>query len=60
MDVDHLNGGEFFEQTAWCETGRQAVQAVTDGNVLVTGEEGEQNVGLEAHPSPHFHAEHIG
>jgi hypothetical protein len=51
VDVDHLNGGEFFDPTVWRETWRQAVQAKTDGDVLVAGEEGEEgeeNVGVDA------------
>jgi len=45
---DHLNGGELLEQTARGEARRQSFQAKADGNVQAVGEEGDEDVRLDA------------
>ena len=48
VHVDHLNGGEFIEQAARGQARRQSLQTMADGDVEAIGEEGDEEVGLDA------------
>jgi len=48
VHVDHLNGGEFFEQATRGQTRRQSFQTMADGDVEAVGEEGDEDVGFDA------------
>src|SRR5206468_4022081 len=37
--IDHLHGGEFFEDTSRCEAGRERVEASGERDVQTIGEE---------------------
>jgi hypothetical protein len=48
VDVDHLNGGEFLEQTARGQARRQSLQAMANGDVETIGEKGDEDVSFDA------------
>jgi hypothetical protein len=47
MNVDHLNGGKFFQCAACCESRRQRVQPARQGDLQGVGEEGDEDVRLD-------------
>ena len=47
-NVDHLNGGEFVEQTARGQAGGERFQAAAESDVQTIGEKGDEDVRLDA------------
>ena len=48
MNVDHLNGGKFFQRAACCESRRERVQPARQGDQQGVGEEGDEDVRFDA------------
>jgi hypothetical protein len=48
MNVDHLNGGEFFQCAACRESRRERVQPARQGDLQGVGEEGDEDVRFDA------------
>jgi hypothetical protein len=48
MHVDHLHGGELLQHAARRQTGRQRVQAPRKSDVQAIGQEGDEDVRLDA------------
>ena len=48
MQVDHLDGGKLFQHAAWRQSRRQRVQAPRQRDVQAIGQEGDEDVGLDA------------
>ena len=56
VNVDHLNGRSLLKHAAWCEPGRQDVQAPRERNVQAIGDEGDENV----RPAPRLDGKSAG
>ncbi len=48
VDVDHLHGLELVEDGSGGEAGRQGAQALLEGDLQAIGDEGHEDVGLDA------------
>jgi len=48
MDVDHLDGGELLERGPWSQPRRQGAQALFESDLQAVGEEGDEDVRLDA------------
>ena len=48
LQVDHLDGGKLFQHAAWRQSRRQRVQAPRQRDVQAIGQEGDEDVGLDA------------
>ena len=48
MQVDHLHGGELFDDAARRQAWRQGVQAAAERDVEAIGEEGDEDMRLYA------------
>jgi hypothetical protein len=48
MQIDHLHGGELFDEAVRREAWRQGVQAAVERDVEAIGEEGDEDVRLDA------------
>jgi len=48
LDVDHLDGSELFEHGSGCQPRRQRLQPLFQRDHQAVGEEGHENVGLDA------------
>ena len=48
MDVDHLQGREFFDHAAWSEARRKRVETSPQRDVEAVGEECDEYVRLDA------------
>src|SRR6266849_5659502 len=47
MNVDHLDGGKFFERAARSQSGRQGIQTTGQGDLHAVGQKGDEDVGLD-------------
>jgi len=47
VNIDHLDGGEFFERTARGQPGRQGVKSTGQGDLHAVGQKGDEDVGLD-------------
>ena len=48
MDVNHLHGGKLLQHAARRQSRRQRVQAPRQGDVQAIGQEGDEDVSLDA------------
>ena len=48
VNVDHLTGGEFFQRATCGQSRRERVQPARQGDLQGVGEEGDEDVGLDA------------
>ena len=48
MHVDHLHSAKLFQHAAWRQSWRQRMQAPRQGDMQAIGQEGKEDVGLDA------------
>ena len=48
VEVDHLHGGELLDGAPWRQAGRQGLQSPSQGDVQAVGQEGDEDVRLDA------------
>ena len=48
MDVEHLHGGELFEDSAWSQSAGARFETGLEGDLQAIGEEGDENVRFNA------------
>ena len=48
MNIDHLDGGKFFERAARGEPGRESMKATGQGDVDAVSQKGDENVGFNS------------
>lgn len=47
MDIEHLHGGELFEDRAWGESAGPGFEAGLEGDLKTVGQEGDKDVGFD-------------
>lgn len=47
MDIEHLQGGELFEDRAWGESAGPGFEAGLEGDLKAVGQEGDNDVGFD-------------
>ena len=48
MNIDHLDGGKFFERATRSKSGRQGMKSPGQGDLHAVGQKGDEDVGFDA------------